>query len=184
MKCYPESCIPENRPQFRQLIKVFETFPIIRDIDFSKWYKYVSLIVETSEYLGREFPEKSVFYVKFIKVYRFNFAYESEDENESSVSLYNKSWANLYNESTVDSFIDNDNEPALMPYSIEQFTKEKDKDNFFYRIITSSTTPRLEIDFDDVEIMFIGTIEMIERIERGKSFLTPQAKEKILYRYL
>jgi hypothetical protein len=44
--------------------------------------------------------------------------------------------------------------------------------------------PRLEIDFKDVEVMFIGTSDMIERTEDGRFFLTPQAKEKILFRHL
>jgi hypothetical protein len=114
-KRYPESYIPENRHQFRQLMLIFGDSPVIRDIDFSHWYKYVSIIAETYEYLDSEFPFDSVFHIKFLGVRRFNFVYESENENESS----------------VDSYLTSETIRGLSPGDIEQFTKEKKGDDFF-----------------------------------------------------
>jgi hypothetical protein len=168
-KNYPESYVPDKRYQFCQLMRIFDSVTLVRDIDFSNWYKQVSLIVETSEYLGLDFPFDSVFQVKFLRVFRFNYTYGTDKGGGSSDDLC---------------IVDKMNPIGLSPGFIKNFTKEKKGEQFFYRIVTSDkkVMPYIEIDFEDVEIAFIGTCEMIGRVEKGPLFLTPKSKEKILYR--
>lgn len=151
--------IPSNRNQFRQLKLLFNLGAMIRDIDFSHWYKHLTMIVSPFEYLDPKFPYDSVFSVKFLGVRRF------------AINLPKKN-------------VELTDPRGLSVDDIDQFTKEKVNQECFYRISTFHSeggVPCLEIDFDDVEIAFLGTLEQIDRIEKGVLFFSPRAKEKILF---
>jgi hypothetical protein len=142
--------VPDNRQEFRDLYNLLRS-SIIRDIDLSHWYKYISIIVRENECLIDGYPEDCFFQIKFIQV--------------KKITIHNCEDANQY-------------ENIFHLGEIEKLSKEFLDGKKTYYLLTSGT-PSLEIYFDDIEIKFLGTFDMIEPIEPGNLFFSDKVKKQI-----
>jgi hypothetical protein len=162
--------VPSSKLSFQNLLKIFRD-PTIRDIDFSHWYNYIYLIVSEWESLVEEFPEDSVFQIKFFGVKKFSIQYNFNDTLTDNCNVDNK-----------ETF---DFPRGFNPGWIKNFSKESINGKNCYCITTSAKgydSPALEIYFDDVEIAFLGTKKDIDRIEKGNLLLSSKGKAKILWK--
>jgi len=163
--------IPVSIQCLQQLKDIFALDPLIRDIDFSHWYKYISMIIACEEYLGNDYPLSSVFQIKFKNINKF------------SLNL-----APGFTETLEYCSRKGDTGFPLRSGDI-QLTKENDCDNkTYYKLILGSLSSisqtSIKICFTDVEIAFLGEWDKIQKIEQGNCFLTPMAKNQILYHLL
>ena len=128
----------------------------VRDIDFSKWYDNVSMIVDYDEYLGDDLPGYGIVQLKFINVHLFTFQKNTTIE-----------------------------ERMLSPH-IRKFSKELDRKTGkrFYCLALAENSIlenkivegyRLEIHFDDAEVKFLSHF-----LGSGCGFLSPKEREQLL----
>ena len=159
--------IPKSIHSLQQLKDIFALDPLIRDIDFSQWYQYVSMIIECDEYLGKDYFPNSVFQIKFKNINKFSF---NIDQNNFAEFLKNY-------------FKENDAGFPLRSGYIQVLSREYDNDNkSYYKFILDSTSHysmSIEICFTDVEIAFLGEVAAIQQIEPGNCFVTSKLKKSL-----
>jgi len=163
--------IPKSIPSLQQIKDILAHGALIRDIDFSHWYKYVSMIIECDENLGEDYFPSSVFQLRFKIINKFSF------------NLSQKG----FTEYLDDYFRENDVGFPLHIGGIQELSMEYDSNNGnYYKLILDSTSlPQMSIEicFSDIEIAFLGEATEIQLIESGNCFFTPRTKEKILRAY-
>jgi len=73
---------PDNRPVTRQISGMFGLIvPIIYDIDFSRWYESISMILCYDEYFGDDLPISGWAQLKFLNVHTFVFRQQKNEEH-------------------------------------------------------------------------------------------------------
>jgi hypothetical protein len=154
---------PKSIQCLQQLKDIFALNPWIRDIDFSQWYKSVSMIVECGEYMGTDFPSyDNVFQIKFKSVSKFLF-------NIDPIST---------------EYLGENDICGLAPAHKALSQEYDDKNRSYYKLIlaTGVTHPiSIEICFTDAEVAYLGETTDLRKIDPGGGFLSSKAKEKMLY---
>ena len=141
---------PENRPICRQINWLFH-WATVRDIDFSKWYDSVSMIVDYDEYLGDDLPCSGIVQVKFINVHHF--AFQKNTTREQMLSLHIKKFS-------------------------KELDRETGKRYYCLVLVNSSALGedcRLEIHFEDAETKILSVF-----LNSGCGFLSPKEREQLL----
>ena len=124
-----------NTLEYKQLRGIFHS-AVIKDIDFTQWYKRIRMIVKCDEYLGNDFPMTGIFLLDFegVRLFSLNLSKSTFAENEidetASVPLFNPS--------------------GLLEYT-QECTNKKRK---YYRVLLSGSGPvtSLEIHFDVLQV--------------------------------
>ena len=154
-----------NTKEYHQLRGIFHS-AVVKDIDFTHWYKRVRFIIKCDEYLGSDFPATGVFLLDFEGVRHFSLNFSkgifNEDKIDETASVL------LFN-----------------PTGLHEYTQECTNDKRkFYRVVLSGNgtvlnrnnqLTLLEIHFDALRILRVCDFE---DIEPSWTYFTLDSKKK------
>jgi len=149
---------PENRPMCRQINWLFFS-SAVRDIDFSKWFDSVSMIVDYDHYFGDDIPHDGVAPLKFINVHLFTFQ-KNTIEEEQRLGLHIRKFSKELNRETGKRYY-------CLVLAKTSFIEDKLADGC-----------QLEIHFEDIEVKFLSHSLRCENEYGG--FLSPKEREQLL----